>query len=407
MTSYTFDDAVEAGEYDAFVKAQPTCNLLQSSAWAQVKSSWGHRLTVLRDEAGTIRAAGLVLIRPLKLGFTMWYLPHGPVLDYGAPGAADALGAYLRELAAAARKTRCAFVKVDPPLALRAAWQEDLTAEREPRALQYKELFESQGYLHQGFPLEMHATLQPRFTTATMKPPEGKTLLDMVPKRTRRFVKDAQAHYVEVRRVGAEGLDDFLEVITHTEAAKGVRLRNREYFQTLFEAYGDDVFLYMAYLDLDDAIAKYRDKITQCQKALAGLGENAKQKRKEYTQQIASSQKQVDFLVERRKTDRSPLPLAGCLSILYGTGFEMLYAGMNRDYSKITAQDLIYVKSMSEAFANGARYCSIGGIAGTLDDGLLKFKSHFSPLIIEKLGEFDLPLHRMVYRAVKFYLARR
>lgn len=407
VASYTFDHAVQPAEYDTFVKSQLTCNLLQSSAWAKVKHTWGHHLTALRDKTGNILATGLVLVRPLKLGFTMWYLPHGPILDYEATGAAEILGTYLNHLAAFARKTRCAFVKVDPPLALQAAPRENLTGQYNPRTLAYKEVFETQGYIHQGFPLDMHATLQPRFTTATMAPPAGKTLLEVVPKRTRRFVKDAQAHYVEVRRVGPEGLDDFLEVISHTEEAKGVHLRNRDYFQTLFDVYGDDVSLYLAYLDLDGAITKYRAKIAQCEEALARLGENAKQKRQECAQQIASSQKQVKFLESRRKVDRSPLPLAGCLSILYGSGFEMLYAGMNREYSKITAQDLIYVKSMTEAFNHGARYCSIGGIEGTLDDGLLKFKSHFSPLVIEKLGEFDLPVHGLVYRAVRFYLAHR
>ena len=36
---YQFIDSVDPREHDAFVKAHPLCNLLQSSAWAEVKSN--------------------------------------------------------------------------------------------------------------------------------------------------------------------------------------------------------------------------------------------------------------------------------------------------------------------------------------------------------------------------------
>ena len=36
---YQFTDSIDPREHDAFVSAHPLCNLLQSSAWAEVKSS--------------------------------------------------------------------------------------------------------------------------------------------------------------------------------------------------------------------------------------------------------------------------------------------------------------------------------------------------------------------------------
>ncbi|WP_297723126.1 peptidoglycan bridge formation glycyltransferase FemA/FemB family protein [uncultured Mobiluncus sp.] len=409
---FVFDNHVDPAEYDAFVTAQPNCNLLQSADWAKVKNTWGHRLTALRDTSGRILVAGLVLIRPLKLGYTMWYLPHGPIMDYGQPepGAPDLLQVYLRELRRSAKRAKAAFIKVDPPVALQAKPLEEMSDDpsaRNPGALQVLARFEDQGFRHQGFPKVMHETLQPRYTTATMCPPEGKTLLEVVPKRTRRFVKDAESRFVQVRQVGPEALPDFLDVISHTEQDKGIHLRSGEYFESLMRIYGQRASLWMAYLDLDEAADNYRAKISKAEESLKSLADNATQKRREYTQQIASSRKNLEFVTERSHVDKSPVPLAGCLSVLYGTGFEMLYAGMNRHYSKITAQDLIYIKSMSDAFERGARYCSIGGVSGTLDDGLMKFKSHFSPLVIEKLGEFDLPLRPLIYRAVRFYLRHR
>lgn len=36
---YQFIDSVDPCEHDAFIKAHQLCNLLQSSAWAEVKSN--------------------------------------------------------------------------------------------------------------------------------------------------------------------------------------------------------------------------------------------------------------------------------------------------------------------------------------------------------------------------------
>ena len=403
--NYRLDSAVTAAEYDAFVVQQSNCNLLQSSNWAKVKSGWDSKRIALRDSDGAIVAAGLVLIRPLKLGYTMWYMPHGPILDYANLAL---LQEYLRQLAAIARPTKCVFIKIDPPVALEAVEKEKLTGVRDPQALAALQAIQAAGFRHQGFSEHMHETLQPRVTTATLRPPEGKTLLDVVPKRTRRFVKDAQARFVTVKKSGFAELDDFMAVIEHTEDAKGIRLRPRAYYGALLDIYGEDAVFYMAYLDLPEAIAKYREKISQAQAKLAALPENAKQKRKEAEQQIASSSKHIEYLESRLAAgDAGVMPLAGCLSVLYGTGFEMLYAGMNRNYAKITAQDLVYVNSMNEAFKRGARYCSIGGVENSLDDGLMEFKSHFSPIVIEKLGEFDYPIRSLLYRGVRFLLRHR
>ncbi|MEG2799709.1 MAG: peptidoglycan bridge formation glycyltransferase FemA/FemB family protein, partial [Erysipelotrichaceae bacterium] len=36
---------------------------------------------------------------------------------------------------------------------------------------------------------------------------------------------------------------------------------------------------------------------------------------------------------------------------------------------------------------------------GSLDDGLTKFKDNFNPMIVEFVGEFELPVNKLLYRA--------
>ena len=40
----------------------------------------------------------------------------------------------------------------------------------------------------------------------------------------------------------------------------------------------------------------------------------------------------------------------------------------------------------------------MGGVEGTLDDGLTKFKDNFNPTINEFIGEFDIPIYPFMYR---------
>lgn len=42
---------------------------------------------------------------------------------------------------------------------------------------------------------------------------------------------------------------------------------------------------------------------------------------------------------------------------------------------------------------------TMGGIDGDFKDGLSQFKSNFNPVIREYIGEFDLPIHKIMYAA--------
>lgn len=93
--------------------------------------------------------------------------------------------------------------------------------------------------------------------------------------------------------------------------------------------------------------------------------------------------------------------IAGCLSIKFGNTVEMLYAGMDERFRKFMPQYELYVKHMQDGFKENA-ISRLGGVEGTLDDGLTKFKSNFNALIDEYIGEFDLPVNKLLYHASQY-----
>ncbi|MDO5033759.1 MAG: peptidoglycan bridge formation glycyltransferase FemA/FemB family protein [Eubacteriales bacterium] len=391
---YSYRNNLDPASYDEFVKNHPQANLLQSASWGKIKDTWGHRLVGLVNEQEEIVAAGLLLLRPVKFGWTVWYMPHGPILDYENK---EIVSLFFSSLQKDARKQKCAFIKIDPPVFAAKSLYADFTDGVSPEAQIAKANLEQVGFRHQGFSKNMQDTIQPRYHAITFA--DDRPLEDRISKRSRSALKDSRKRQVQVIRGTVQDLDDFYYLIQKTEAAKDINLRNQAYFRKLMEVYGDDAFLYLAIIDLKEAIAKHESMKVDVQERMAALPPNAPKKRLEYENRLASYEKLLNIFQDMRKKEGDKAILAGCLSVLYGPSFEMLYAGFNRDYAFIPAQDPVYIASMQAAFAQGAKYASMGGVEGDLQDSLMEYKNHFDPHVVAFLGEFDLPINKLLYQA--------
>jgi serine/alanine adding enzyme len=82
----------------------------------------------------------------------------------------------------------------------------------------------------------------------------------------------------------------------------------------------------------------------------------------------------------------------------YGKTVEMLYAGMNEDFRTFRPQYLTYMTQFTYAFEHGYDYVTMGGVEGTLKDGLSVYKSNFNPVVNEFIGEFDLPVNKLLFK---------
>ena len=57
-----------------------------------------------------------------------------------------------------------------------------------------------------------------------------------------------------------------------------------------------------------------------------------------------------------------------------------------------------YVENFKWAFERGCSWSNMGGVEGSLDDGLTKFKDNFNPTINEFIVGFDIPVYPFMYR---------
>ncbi|HEX3220237.1 MAG TPA: peptidoglycan bridge formation glycyltransferase FemA/FemB family protein, partial [Candidatus Limnocylindria bacterium] len=100
-----------------FLQGQASGDFLHDWAWADVSAFDGQPqrrfVAVDGDELVAIAAAQ---VRRLPLGRSFWYVPHGPVLDYEHPHAAERVRAVVLGLREAARRDRAIAVKLEPRL---------------------------------------------------------------------------------------------------------------------------------------------------------------------------------------------------------------------------------------------------------------------------------------------------
>lgn len=105
----------DEGAWQALLGRTAAGDFLHDWAWAAVAAYDGQpqRRFVL-DEEGAIVALVAAQERRLPLGRAFWYVPHGPVLDYGDPRAGERLRAVTIGLREVGRRARVVAAKLEP-----------------------------------------------------------------------------------------------------------------------------------------------------------------------------------------------------------------------------------------------------------------------------------------------------
>jgi lipid II:glycine glycyltransferase (peptidoglycan interpeptide bridge formation enzyme) len=107
----------DARHWQDFLAGLPSADFLHDWGWGEVAAFDGQpqRRYVLED-AGRIVAVAAVQERPIAGRRTFWYVPHGPILDYSGPRAAETLSTLVGWLRIAAREQHAIAVKLEPRL---------------------------------------------------------------------------------------------------------------------------------------------------------------------------------------------------------------------------------------------------------------------------------------------------
>ena len=391
---YIFKTNIDAKTHDDFVKQSPLCNLLQSSNWAKIKDNWDSCIAGVYQNDQLV-ASGLILIKHLPLSFTMMYIPRGPIMDYENK---ELVKFYLKELKKWAKTKHCLFISFDPAIKLREFDLDHKDKPDDQKALSIINNLQDNKAIYKGKTLKIEETIQPRFHMGLYYTDD---LNSHLPKSTIKSCKAAIKRHVNVKVADHSEVEKFAKMIELTEKHKNVHLRNEEYFRKILDVYKEDATLYLADVNVNTYKKELEDSIKAANDTLQNetATNNAKNKA---LQTIKNSEKELLTINDLASKYPNDTIIAGGLMVGFGNTCEMLYAGRNDDFNSFRPQYYLYTKKIEHSFKQGYQYVNMGGIEGTLDDGLSKFKANFNPVIIEYVGEFDLPVMPLLYKLAKF-----
>ena len=396
---YHYKIGISSSDHDEFVKEHALINILQTSAWQEVKSDWQHeRLGVYKEDK--LVAVASILIRSLPLGYKMFYISRGPILDYKDT---DLLEFVLQSIKSYARSKRAIFVMFDPSICISQTiiGQEKIEF---PENVAIVENLKKMGVKWSGLTSDMGDTIQPRIQAKIYKENFAD---DCLSKSSKQAIRTAKNKGIEIQVGGLELLDSFSALMKKTEQRKAIHLRNQDYYKKLLDSFKDHSYITLARLDipkrsreLEVQLSKNKamaEKFTASTRA-SKVQENLKEKER--------LEEELAFLQDYLNKGYTNVPLSATLVIEFGHTSVNLYAGMDDDFKRYNGPILTWYETARYAFERGNLWQNLGGIENSLDGGLYRFKASFNPTIEEYLGEFTLATHPL-YPLLRFALTLR
>ena len=383
---YRYQIGIPTLEYDQFVKEHELVNVLQSSAWEEVKSDWQHeKFGVYRGDK--LLATASILIKTLPLGYRMFYIPRGPVLDYKD---AKLLNFVLQSIKSYARSKRAIFVIFDPSICLS---QSSIKHEKieYPENMAIIENLQRMGVRWSGKTDGMGDTIQPRIQAKIYKENFAE---DKLCKSTKQAIRSARNKGVEIKIGGDELLESFSFLMKKTEKRKDIHLRNEAYYKKLLDNFKDKAYIALATLDIAKRLRELEEQLAKNLALEEAFTESTR------TSKVEAQRRKKERLVEERaflqrylNEEKSNIPLAATLSLEFGNTSVNLYAGMDDAFKRYNAPILTWYETARYAFERGMVWQNLGGVENSLNGGLYHFKEKFNPTIEEYLGEFTMPTH--------------
>ena len=383
---YRYQIGIPTLEYDQFVKDHELVNVLQSSAWEEVKSDWQHeKFGVYRGDK--LLSTASILIKTLPLGYRMFYIPRGPILDYKD---AELLNFVLQSIKSYARSKRAIFVIFDPSICLS---QSSIKHEKieYPENMAIIENLQRMGVRWSGKTDGMGDTIQPRIQAKVYK--ENFTE-DKLCKSTKQAIRSARNKGVEIQIGRDELLESFSFLMKKTEKRKDIHLRNEAYYKKLLDNFKDKAYITLATLDIAKRLRELEEQLAKNLALEETFTESTR------TSKVEAQKKEKERLVEERdflqrylNEEKSNIPLAATLSLEFGNTSVNLYAGMDDAFKRYNAPILTWYETARYAFERGMVWQNLGGVENSLNGGLYHFKEKFNPTIEEYLGEFTMPTH--------------
>lgn len=200
---------VSKEEWTTFVAEFPGAHLLQDPAWGDLKAAYGWKPRWLIGEG----IGAQVLFRLLPLGFSVAYIPRGPVIGSDHAWQGKSWEGFRSDLDALCREEKAVFVKIEPDL-----WQDEGTGPFPPPGFQAS-----------------HHDIQPPRTIVVDLTSDQEAILGRMKSKTRYNIRLASRKDVTVHQ--SSDIGEFYRLLSRTSDRADFGVHEEEYFHLAYDLF--------------------------------------------------------------------------------------------------------------------------------------------------------------------------
>ena len=396
-------------EFDVYADSHPNKNFYQTSKYGMLmdRHNFDDYYLALKDDAGNIKAATLILINKVLLGYKWGYCPRGFLIDFNDY---ELLETFTKLLKAFLNRRNFMYIKIDPYVIYNYRDKKGEITESTGNDKIIDNL-KKLGYEHSGFNLNFE-NLKPRFN-AIVNTTEDDNTFEKYNKELRNKIRKAQRSGIEVMKGTNDSVKEFYSLISKNKK------RKLNYYLDMMELMGKDgtFEIYFAFLNT----AKYIE-ISQIlfekvesenniinQELEDNLNSNNKSsiiKRKIGSDDTLNKCKQnIIKATNLYKVYPEGIIIGANAIIKYKNEVIFLIDGYKDDFKNYCSNHYLKHVLIEKFKEEGYTRFNLNGISGDFKNdnnpyaGLNKFKLAFNTQVEEYIGEFSLTINKRKYTA--------
>ena len=403
-------------EYQDYQACSPQANFLNSVEAIHVKemNGWKVEYVGVKKDGVLVAATPLVSAQALKI-YRYYSAQKGYLMDYDDD---EVLSFFTEKIKEYLKKRNAIYLQISPVL---QHFERDSDGKIVEGGIDHSDVckkLEKLGYIHRGFTLNFPADTEHRWQyVLDLGDMDEKALLNHFTQNTRYAINKTLKQAIEVRQLGRDELNLFLDMLKNTAENKGFDnlMKQDAYFYDMFDAYGEHMKVYLAQINTEEYEKRIQHEIHQLNTTIDDLTKkmetqsNVKKLQnqiREYQSQIQSNEKRLKEIVNLREKHGSIIPISSAMFFVYPNEMVYLHAGSYDEFRKFDGPYAIQWETIRYALAHHIPRYNFYGISGDFtenatDAGPYLYKKGYNGYVWENIGDFFLPIQPFVYKAYR------
>lgn len=390
--------------YETFVSNSDQASMYQSVEWKHLKELEGKKTELLGLflEDKLVGVSLIVYSRVLKK-YYFAYASRGFVYDYK-----DILE-FKKALIKYFKKKKVIFFRMDPAIVL-AKYDKNMKKEEILESRQLIESLKYYGFKHYGFN-QGFETMQFRFVHTLDVEENFEIQKQGMSKSTRKNIDIASFRGVSIRKSDMKDITLARKFFEMSGERKHFMGFDAKYYERLYEAFKDNLTLYIAYIDKRLYVTNLNNKLHDLKKELEDLNykmthDNVGKKLKHQEELLNQSLRKYEEELHDAKKLPDKIDIAAMLTITKYSEVVSYVSGMDNDYRKFNPKYVMYPAMIEDAIQEKLKTVNFLGVKNIFDKndpdyGMYDVKRGFGGHTIEFIGEFDLPIKASLYMIYK------